>query len=352
MRLLFVKLRHIGDALLLTPTLAAVKQALPRCEIWVVVRKGSEGILAGCPHIDQLRGAMIPEHGAARDAHRGADRQLLGELRKARFEHAFELSGGDRGRWMTLLSGARGRTANITSSQFPVWWKAAFNRASRTGRRGHHEIERDYLTVGDVLPLAAEIPPFTFDPKAMRVWEPAADFGEFAVIHAGTRWARKAWAEERWIEAARALLQHVPRLVLSSGPAGQERALNQRLCQALGPAAISTDGQTDWSHLAWLLARAKMFVGVDTAAMHLAAACQCPTVALFGGSKVFEWFPWRVRSVVVRAEDWIGGERAAQLAHADLMQEIGVDKVIAACHEILRGGGTVQPAEGRSPVAL
>ena len=166
MRLLFVKLRHIGDALLLTPTLAAVKQVLPKCEIWVIVRKGSEGILAGCPHIDELRGAMIPEHGAAREEHRGADRRLLGELRSAGFEHAFELSGGDRGRWMTLLSGARGRTANTTSSQFPAWWKAGFNRPSTTRRRGHHEIQRDYLTVGDVLLLPEEIPPFRHGPQA------------------------------------------------------------------------------------------------------------------------------------------------------------------------------------------
>lgn len=352
MRLLFVKLRHIGDALLLTPTLAAVKQALPKSEIWVVVRKGSEGILAGCPHIDQLRGAMIPEHGAARDAHRGADRRLLGELRSAGFEHAFELGGGDRGRWMTWLSGARGRTANVTSSQFPVWWKAAFNRPSLTRRRGHHEIARDYLTVGDVLPLAPEIPDFTFDPGAMSAWRPAQDLEEFAVIHAGTRWARKAWPEERWIETIRALSHRVPRIVLSSGPDESERALNRRLCSAAGPAALSTDGQTDWRQLAWLLSRAKLFVGVDTAAMHLAAACRCPTVALFGGSKIHEWHPWRVRSIVVRPQDWIGEERAARMLDSELMREIAVGKVLEACEEILRGGGTVKPAASRSPVAV
>ncbi|MFM8656242.1 MAG: glycosyltransferase family 9 protein, partial [Chthoniobacterales bacterium] len=132
MRLLFVKLRHIGDALLLTPTLAAVKQALPKSEIWVVVRRGSEGILAGCPHIDQLRTAMIPEHGAARDAHRGTDGKLLRELRGARFEHAFEMGGGDRGRWLVTLSGARGRTTNTAARKFPQWWRLAFNRPSRT----------------------------------------------------------------------------------------------------------------------------------------------------------------------------------------------------------------------------
>jgi hypothetical protein len=120
LRLLFVKLRHIGDALLLTPTLAAVKKAIPRAEIWVVVRRGSEGILAGCPHIDVLRTAMIPEHGAARDAHRGNDAGLLRELRGAHFEHAFELGGGDRGRWLVALSGARGKTTSIAARRFPI----------------------------------------------------------------------------------------------------------------------------------------------------------------------------------------------------------------------------------------
>jgi len=343
MRLLFVKLRHIGDALLLTPTLAAVKQALPRCEIWVVVRKGSEGILAGCPHIDQLRGAMIPEHGAVRDEHRGRDKGLVRELRAARFEHAFELGGGDRGRWMTLLSGARGRTASIAARRFPKWWRPAFNRPSRTHRYGRHEVQRDYTVVAEVLPLPEQIPKLQFERRAMSPWAPAEITEEFAVLHPGTRWARKSWPEERWIETGRALLERVPRIILSSGPDPAERAMNGRIRAALGDRALSTEGQTDWSQLAWLLSRAEMFVGVDTAAMHLAAACDCPTVALFGGSKVFEWYPWRVRSVVLRAHDWIGEEAAARQTDAALMQEIGTDRVIAACDDILAGGGTVRP---------
>lgn len=343
MRLLFVKLRHIGDALLMTPTLAAVKQVMPRSEIWVVVRRGTEGILAGCPHIDELRTAMIPEHGAARDAHRGADRRLLGELRAARFEHAFELSNGDRGRWMTLLSGARGRTANVANRKFPAWWRHAFNRPSNSRRYGWHEVQRDFMTVGDILPLPAEIPPFRFDPGAMRPWKPAESLGEFAVIHAGTRWERKSWPEERWIEAGRAMLERVPNVVLSCGPDPRERALNQRLRAALGPQALSTDGTTDWRQLAWLLSRARLFAGVDTAAMHLAAACQCPTVTLFGGSKYFEWYPWRVRSLVVRPQEWIEEEQAKAMPDAELMRAIPAEKVVAAIDEVLAGGGTVRP---------
>lgn len=351
MRLLFVKLRHIGDALLLTPTLAAAKEVCPRAEIWVVVRGGCEGILAGCPHIDELRTAMIPEHGAARESRRGSDVRLLRELRGVHFEHAFELGGGDRGRWMTALSGARGRTTTTTAMVFPRHWKIAFNRPALAKRYGFHEVQRDYMTVRKILPLPDEIPPLRFDPRAMRPWSPGDLPGEFAVIHAGTRWAKKAWPEDRWIETARGLLERVPRLVLSSGPDPGERALAARMCSALGPRVVSTDGQTSWAQLAWLLQRARLFVGVDTAAMHLAAACDCPTVALFGDSKIFEWYPWRVRHRVVRAHDWLGKEAAEKMKGAALMNEITPGRVLAAADDVLAGGGIVRPPESRLVIA-
>lgn len=351
MRLLFVKLRHIGDALLLTPTLAAVKQVYPNAEIWVVVRGGCEGILAGCPNIDQLRTAMIPEHGAERKAHRWADVRLVRELRAARFEHAFELGGGERGRWLVALSGARGRTTTTSAMVFPPHWRIAFNRPATRKRYGFHEVQRDYMTVREILPLPDEIPPLRFAPEAMEPWAPGDLPGDFAVIHAGTRWPKKAWPEERWIETARSLLKRLPRLVLSSGPDPQERALSARLRETLGPEVLSTDGQTNWAQLAWLLRRAKLFVGVDTAAMHLAAACGCPTVALFGDSKFFEWYPWRVRHRVVRAHQWLGKEAAGKMRGAELMREITPERVLNAVDDVLAGGGVVRPTESRLVIA-
>ena len=351
MRLLFVKLRHIGDALLLTPTLAAVKQVLPRSEIWVVVRGGSEGILAGCPHIDQLRVAMIPEHGSARQAHRGADTGLLRELRRAKFEHAFELGGGDRGRWLVTLSGVRGRTASTSAQSFPRHWKPAFNRPSTTRRYGLHEVQRDYLAVHDILPLPEEIPALDFAAEAARPWTPAESLGEFGVIHAGTRRGHKAWLEDRWIDTGRALLEQLPHLVISCGPDTEEKALATRLVEALGPRALTTDGQTSWAQLAWLLQRARLFVGVDTAAMHLAAACHCPTVALFGSSKIFEWRPWRVRHRTIRALDWLEEEAAEKLLPEQLMEKITARTVVEACKDVLQGGGVIQPRESRLVVA-
>jgi hypothetical protein len=59
-----------------------------------------------------------------------------------------------------------------------------------------------------------------------------------------------------------------------------------------------------------------------------------------------------VRSRVIRSHDWLGEEKAAGLTDAQLMKEIEADRVIAACEEVLAGGGTVLPAENRLPVAV
>ena len=82
MRLLFVKLKHIGDALPLTPTISAGRAAYAQAEIWVEVRKGTEGTLACCPAIDHLLTAAPPET-AKRSLPTGLqDLRLTMELRR------------------------------------------------------------------------------------------------------------------------------------------------------------------------------------------------------------------------------------------------------------------------------
>jgi heptosyltransferase-3 len=165
------------------------------------------------------------------------------------------------------------------------------------------------------------------------------------VIHPWTRWPQKAWSEQNWIATGRHLLQRVPNLVISAGPDPEEVASASRIASALGDRAISTRGETSWAHLAGLLHRASLFVGVDTAAMHLAAACDCPTVALFGPSKIYEWRPWRVRHLVVRPQDWLDDGKPEQNTQEDPMRTIDLPRVTVACDEVLAGGGMRAPAD-------
>ena len=76
MRILLIKPKHIGDTLLLTPTILAIKAAQPEAEIWVLVRRGCEGVLAGCPAITRILTLAGVEKN---DRHPGDFRRELGD---------------------------------------------------------------------------------------------------------------------------------------------------------------------------------------------------------------------------------------------------------------------------------
>jgi heptosyltransferase-3 len=330
-RLLFVKLKHIGDALMLTPTLSAARTNYPGAMIWVVVRHGTEGILDGCPAIDRVLTAAAPETVKRTGFSWWHDFMLTRALRRQHFDFAFELTDGDRGRWIACLSGARTRCANTVQRPLRFGWQWGFNGASTYEWRSHHRVEKDFHTVNEFLPLGETIPELCFVRE--RTQRPALGQvpATYAVLHPGTRWQRKRWLKERWIELGRHLLTRLPQLVLSVGPDPEEIALAGQLQAALGPQVLNSQGRLSWVEMAGLLYEALLFVGVDTAAMHLAAACQCPTVAIFGPSTPVQWRPWRVEHRLVRPS-------AAALANRpDIEQTEAVElaEVIRACEDLL-----------------
>ena len=331
MRLLFVKLKHIGDALLLTPTLNAVKESYPDATIWVAVRRGSDGILAGCPAIDRVVTSAAPEKSNRSAGDLWEDLRLIGLLRSAHFDYAFELSYGDRGRLLAGLSGAKHRCLNNAVYPPSCFARAAFNEISSFDWRERHQVEAAFFTVANHLSLQmASPPPLVFDRAATRPCDLGVILEDYVVMHPGTRWLRKRWPMERWIPTGRFLLERAAHLVISVGPDPVETELGVELAKALGPRAVATHGRLSWAQLAGLLYGAKLFVGLDTAAMHLAAACQCPVVALFGASVAQHWRPWAVVHRLVGAE-----LRPGEKGSEEGMKRIGAADVVKACGALL-----------------
>jgi heptosyltransferase-3 len=345
MRLLFIKLKHIGDALLLTPTLCAVRAQHPDARICVLVRKGCEGILAGCPAIDQIFTSAAPESKNRSMGQIWDDLRLIRDLRRERFDFAFELGDGDRGRILAILSGARKRCASGAGTRFGWGARAFFHNLSDWDWHLRHRVEKDFRVVTESLPLGVEIPPLCFEESRTQPWPPGEFPDDFVVLHPGTRWRRKRWPLDRWIALGERLLGVTRRLIISAGPDADERADAAGIRSALGERAVSTDGQTNWPQLAGLLHRATLFVGVDTAAMHLAAACQCPGVAIFGPSIESAWSPWKAPHRLVMAQeaiiprddpDYFRKKEKLNVAN------VGLDAVWEACEEMLRSPASIE----------
>jgi heptosyltransferase-3 len=337
MRILLIKPKHIGDTLILTPTIAGIRQAHPEAEIWVLVRAGTEGILAGCPEIarvltlagveksDRRRGDVWRQTGVALT--------LLGTS----FDYVFELGDGHRARLFAMLARAKRRVSVKTGSPLKPLEARLFTM-STFDWQACHRVEKDYRTVGEFLPLPEVIPPLVFDPARMKPWAPSAELTNFCVVQIGSRQGFARWRREGWRDVGRALLKLFPNIVLACGPVAHEREDAAWLQGELGGCARSTDGQATWPEMAGLLARAKLYVGPSTAAMHLAAACGCPVVALFGPTIEDHWHPWRVPYRIVTRPGYVppvDPEQRHALARQRTMEEIQPRQVIAACEELL-----------------
>ncbi len=335
MRILFTKLRHIGDNLLITPILVAARQKFPEAEIWVAVRRGTEGILAGCPEINRLLTTARPEEGRRtwRDSVR--DLGTLADVVSTSFDCAIELGDNDRGRTLAAGSLATIRATHVSDLGLTTFWRRSFTHVIEKERGHLHQVEMDYMTPREILGLPEEIPPLRFDTRATLPWPGAGDPepGSFAILHAATRWHSKSWPTDRWSEVLREMLQFTPSIIISCGPSELEIAEAQALCTGFGDRVITTAGKASWRELAWLLERARYYVGVDTAAMHLAAAMQCPIVSLFGHSVPGQFGPWKCPHIMIAPAGRKRGEpgEVPGVPDNDRMLRISVQEVVDAC---------------------
>lgn len=342
-RILLVKLNHIGDTLLMTPTTGLLRQQFPNAVIDVVVRKGCEAILEGNSDISEVFAV-----GHLDQKHRSritAMRETFGTLRRfalRRYDYAFDLSNSDRAKTIILLSAARIRAVN--DRVFELGWKCKlFNRVSHFDWSNQHQVLRDFRTVTDVLDIAAEPGPLVLnvkEPAELAVKLPFfVSDGPFAAIHATTRWTFKQWLPERWATVADELqARHNLKIVFTCGPTSQEIAHVESIRALSKGRHSSTEGKLTLSEQAALLKRAKILLSVDTLAVHMGAAVQIPVVALYGKSRAEAWGPWQCPSVPIqgichcRREKRMTCERGRPY---DCMKSISVSQVLDAGERLL-----------------
>jgi heptosyltransferase-3 len=338
MRILFIKPKEIGDSLILTPTIQATRQLYPKAEIWVVVRRGCEGILAGCREIDRLLAisGVEKKERTSRDFWR--DLGVLYELRRVHFDAVFELGDGHRGRLFAILTRATHRYSVRLCGPLKWWERRRLTAESSFQWQASHRVEKDFYSVAEFLQLPGPIPPMVFARERMRSWAEGGELTRFCLLQIGSRKPANRWPRESWREVAAYLLGRFGQVVVSCGPAPEEISDARWLREELGTRIVCTFGKTSWSQVAGLLDKAGLYVGLNTAAMHLATACRCPIVALFGGTSEEHWYPWQGNYRIVAAKSFThvsDCNKRHQLTRSRNMTDIQPAQVIEACKEML-----------------
>jgi len=315
LRILAVKLNHLGDTLVMTPALRLLRNAFPGAHIDAVVRAGCEAVLEGNPDVTQV--ITVPGWRA------------LATVVRRRYEYAFDLSNSDRAKVLVLASGARYRGIN---ARYGVhgWRKEIFNRFSWFDWPREHQVLRDFRTVADVIGSDAAPGPLNLNTDVEVETPPAP----YAVIHPTSRWTFKQWLPERWAAVADFLASRDLKVVFTHGPGESVDAI-LRKCQT----SPSRAQPASLRHLGRLIKQSRLFLGVDTVAMHIAAAVQTPSVVLFGPSSEWSWRPWQAPHQLALGDCPCKASRQFTCDKGKpypCMERIEVDAVCAAASSFLK----------------
>lgn len=279
-RILVVTLRRLGDVLLTTPLIRALKLGFSGSSVDALVFRGTEGMLEGNRDLDGI--IAVPQRPTAAEA-----AALIIRLWR-RYDLAVATHAGDH---PTLLAWAAGRQrVGLLPNNSAAWWKRrVLHNVVDAGSDDHRVAELARLA--DVLgvPRRNEI----VCPAGPTVLAPAPP-GAYAVLHANPMFRIRRWTDEGWRALARALADRGLTVVATGGPDPAEKDYLDRIWLASELPVVRLDGKLGWPDLTALLRGAAVYVGPDTSMTHLAAGAGTPTVALYGPASPSLMGPWPV----------------------------------------------------------
>lgn len=355
MRILVVQLADIGDLILSTPALAALRAAHPGAYIALLASVHAAPV---AQHTGLFNAIITVDH---RQFNHPKFLFRPGTLRQIRalrcdtvvFLHHFTLKLGTiKFGLIACVSGAR-RRVGLQNGR--GWFLTDSLPDAGFGAKHQAQYWLDLMGL-----LGAESAPHPaqaqVDDGGLALLPPYTR--RRVIIHAGSggySLARR-WEAEKFAAVADALhASHDAEIILVGGPSDDSHAVKA----AMRAPTVDLTGQTTLPQLAAILRTADVFIGADSGVMHLAAATGAPVVALFGPSNHNAWGPWTPegRSVVVRAApecspcsyvDHHIGLRDGCLART-CMRMLALEQVIDAAESLL---GESRPTHGKGKAVL
>ena len=331
MNILLIQLKRIGDLILTTPAIAALREKFPDARISLVVSPAVEGLLPAIPGVDKV----FVVRGKADDALDWI------ALAWGKFDYCLDFTRNDRSSFLTLLSRARKR---ITSDHPNLRTKIrarSYNEFVESPVRFLHTVDYHLallkpLGIDDASrAIRLDLPDSTVE-KAEQLLKAAEAGDEFMILHPGSARAEKFWEVDRWAEVIdHCVHERQITCVLTGGRSSMERAQIATIKSSSRSEVIDFSGKTDLLTLAALVRRARLLITVDSAPMHFAAAWGTPQVVLFGPTNPFHWHPRSESAVILLGEFEGPVSEFDPRQRAVPMNQISTQSVIDAMESLL-----------------
>lgn len=304
MTILLVRPRLIGDVILTTPAIRALKRRFPDASLLYLVESLAAPVVADNPHLSEV---LVIER------RRGwrrwlEDLRLAQRLRRRRVEIAVDFHGGPRSAWLTWATRARMRVGYDVADRR---WMYTHVVPKPRGYAPRHSVQNQWDLLAPIDDAFRTPPDRTADRVEMPVSATTreavaarlagmglAPADRLVIVHvtAGNEFRR--WPAASFARVVALLTQRGrdwPVLVL--GGAGDDAIVSEvvRTARAQSNDAARILPVVGWplGHVRALMDRAALFVGGDSGPMHMAATTDIPIVAIFGPTMPATWAPWR-----------------------------------------------------------
>lgn len=295
-RILVIKLSAIGDVVLMTPSLRAIRKRFPGSHITLLVGRDSFELIQGCPYLDDL----VVYDPSRKEKRRLSRLRLSSELRRRGFDMVIDLQNNKTSQLLSYLSLApkrygfdRGLLRRLVN--FKVKDPGPLPPVMHQGRLlsllDIHEMD-------ERLELWPQPKDEAFVDQFLRQeWLSGNEVLVGINLGGSPRWETKRWPLDQIAELCDRLALDRVRVVLTGSP--HEKPLVQKLFLKVRTKPIVAVGKTTLPQLACLMRRFRAFVTVDSAPMHIAASQAVPLIALFGPTDPRRHFPPTEKGIVL-----------------------------------------------------
>jgi lipopolysaccharide heptosyltransferase II len=310
---LAVRLDNLGDLLMTTPALSAIRHALPKAKITLLASPAGAAAAAHVPVVDRAIAFDAPWMKSGRqdsDALGEREHRLIQELAAQRFDAAIIFTVCTQSAlpaaMLCRLAGIPRRLAHCRENPYGLltdWVRETDELAD--GMR--HEVARQLALVASV----GYAPPhdrllFRFgidDVNRLHGKLLAAGIDPsqpYFVVHPGASAPSRRWPAARFGAAAELIARDSGCVAVWTGDA-TEAALIDGARQPAPVASVSLAGLLDLGELAALIAGARVLVANNTGPVHIAAAVGTPVVDLYALTNP-QHTPWKARARVLNAD--------------------------------------------------
>lgn len=292
-KILVIKLRHHGDVLLTSPVFSYLKSQLPEAVIDVLIYRETAPMLEGHLAIRQLH---LYQKKRSFFAKWKEELQLLRAIRKEGYDLVINLTEGDRGAIVSLVSGAPIRVGLDPEKKGFMGKSRVFTHLVKPCKTPRHTVEKnlDALRKIGLFPNPEERELTFHIPEDVRQRVAKMLPPDYIVIHPVSRWKFKCWPVSHVAELIQKLHQEGHHIVLTASRDKDEmKMIGEIIALCPGIPLTSLAGQIDLKELGAVIDQSEMLICVDSVPLHLASALKKPVVVLFGPTSEINWGPWR-----------------------------------------------------------